>query len=142
LEQPLTLRARGVARAPDAYTIYTASDRISAAQQALASQNYYRGPITGTLDDATHQAIFEYQLDKGITATGNLDWRTARALGITTSAGVVGGAVGSTYGTVLSLDQATAVRRNAKTLVGRERQDLSVSGVAQLNAGRAYASGD
>ncbi len=141
LEQPLTLRARGVARAPDAYTIYTATDRISAAQQALASQNYYRGSINGQLDDATRRALFEYQLDKGITATGNLDWRTARSLGITTSGGV-GGTVGSNYGAVLSLDQATTVRRNAQALVGRERQDLSLSSNAQVSAGRAYASGD
>jgi len=141
LEQPLTLRARGAMRAADAYTIYTAADRISAAQQALASQNYYRGSINGQLDDATRRAIFEYQLDKGITATGNLDWRTARSLGITTSGGI-GGSVGSNYGAVLSLDQATMLRRNAQTLVGRERQDLSVSGIAQMNAERAYAGGD
>jgi hypothetical protein len=142
LEQPLSLRTRGAARAADAYTIYTAADRISAAQQALASQNYYRGSINGQLDDATRRAIFEYQLDKGITATGNLDWRTARALGITTTGGVGAGTVGSNYGAVLSLDQATTVRRNAQTLVGRERQDLSLSTSGQLNAGRAYAAGD
>ena len=106
----------------------TAADRISAAQQALASQNYYRGAINGQLDDATRRAIFEYQLDKGITATGNLDWRTARSLGITTS-GAVG--AGANYGAVLSLDQAMTLRRNAQTLVGRERQDLSL-----------YAAGD
>ena len=141
LEQPLSLRTRGAARAGDAYTIYTAADRISAAQQALATQNYYRGPINGQLDDATRRAIFEYQLDKGITATGNLDWRTARSLGITTGGGV-GGTVGSNYGAVLSLDQATTLRRNAQTLVGRERQDLSLSISGQLNAGRAYAAGD
>ena len=127
-----------MARAPDAYTIYTASDRISAAQQALASQNYYRGSITGTLDDATHEAIFEYQIDKGITPTGNLDWRTARSLGIITSGGIggsVGGNVGTSYGAVLSLSQASSLRRNAQTLAGRERQDLSYTG-------RASASGD
>ncbi len=142
LEEPLSLRARGAARAPDAYTIYTASDRISAAQQALTSQNYYHGSINGQLDDATRLAIFDYQHDKGITATGNLDWRTARSLGITTSGGVVGGNVGTNYGAVLSLDQASTLRRNAQTLVGRERQDLSLSSSAQFNTGRANAGGD
>lgn len=145
LEEPLTLRARGAARAGDIYTIYTATDRISAAQQALASQNYYRGAITGQLDDATRKALFDYQVDKGLTATGNLDWRTARSLGITTTgnpSGDVGGNVGSTYGAVLTADQAATIRRNAQAIVGRQRMDLSVSGMAQVNARRAYASGD
>jgi putative peptidoglycan binding protein len=145
LEQPLTLRARGAARAADMYTIYTAADRISAAQQALAAQNYYHGSVNGVLDDATRRALFDYQLAKGITATGNLDWRTARSLGITTTGtvnGSIGGNVGSNYGAVLSLNQATTLRRNALMLVTRERQDLSVSGVAQVNARRAYANGD
>lgn len=144
LEQPLTLRARGAARAADVYSIYTATDRISAAQQALASQNYYRGSITGVMDDATRRAIFEYQLDKGLTATGNLDFRTARSLGlITTGGGVgVGGTVGSSYGAVLSLDQATTVRRNAQILVARQRQEVSLSTNGQLNARRANVSGD
>jgi peptidoglycan hydrolase-like protein with peptidoglycan-binding domain len=140
LEEPLSLRARGAARAADAYSIYTASDRISAAQQALASQNYYRGSITGVLDDATRRAIFDYQHDKGLTPTGNLDWRTARSLGITTTSAVIG-TVGTNYGAVLSLDQASTLRRNAQTLTGRERQDLSLSTSGQYG-GRAYASGD
>src|SRR6476660_2075528 len=68
LEQPLTLRGRGSARAADNFTIYTAEDRIRAAQQALAQQNYYRGSITGVYDDATQRALFEYQVDKGLNA--------------------------------------------------------------------------
>ncbi|HEY3257670.1 MAG TPA: peptidoglycan-binding protein [Gemmatimonadaceae bacterium] len=138
LEQPLTLRGRGVARAPDAYTIYTAADRISAAQQALAQQNYYRGPITGQLDDATQRALFEYQTDKGLTATGNLDWRTARSLGLLTT----GAAINPTYGAMLSAEEASSVRRNAQALVGRQRQDLGVYSAGQLSAQRAYAEGD
>jgi len=133
LEQPLSLRARGAARAADAYSIYTATDRISAAQQALASQNYYRGSINGVLDDATRRAIFDYQHDKGLTPTGNLDWRTARSLGITTT-GTVGGTVGTGYGAVLSLNQASTLRRNAQTLAGRERQDLSYAGRTSASA--------
>src|SRR5438874_12958459 len=82
LEQGLVLSRRGAARAPDAFTIYTAADRIRAAQQALTQQNYYRGAINGQLDDATQRALFEFQVDKGIIATGNLDGRTAKALGI------------------------------------------------------------
>src|SRR5919198_2655189 len=89
LEQGLALSRRGgAARAADAFTIYTSADKIRAAQQALAQQNYYRGPINGQLDDATQRALFEFQIDKGIIATGNLDGRTAQALGITTTADV------------------------------------------------------
>ena len=50
--------------------------------QVLAQQNYYRGAINGQLDDATQRALFEFQIDKGIIATGNLDGRTAQALGL------------------------------------------------------------
>ena len=141
LEEPLTLRSRGAARAPDVYTIYTAEDRIRAAQQALAQQNYYRGTINGQLDDATQRALFEYQLDKGLTATGNLDWRTARSLGVL-GTGVVVGATGNAYGAVLSAEAASTLRRDAQALVGRQRQDISVSGAAQLSTRRAYAEGD
>jgi peptidoglycan hydrolase-like protein with peptidoglycan-binding domain len=143
LDQPLTLRTRGSLRAADAYTVYTAADRIRAAQQALAQQNYYRGTITGELDDATRRAIFEYQVDKGLTATGNLDWRTARSLGLLTTGGVVGaGNVGSSYGAVLTTESAATLRRNAQTLVSRQRMDLSVSGTATVNARREYTAGD
>ena len=143
LDQPLTLRARGSLRAADAYTVYTAADRIRAAQQALAQQNYYRGTITGQLDDATQRALFEYQVDKGLSATGNLDWRTARSLGLVTTGGVVGsGNVGSSYGAVLTTESAATLRRNAQTLVTRQRMDLSVSGTATVNARRAYTAGD
>jgi peptidoglycan hydrolase-like protein with peptidoglycan-binding domain len=142
LDEALTLRARGALRAPDAYTLYTAADRIRAAQQVLSQQNYYRGPISGQLDDATRRALFEYQVDKGLTATGNLDWRTARSLGLLTTAGVTAGTAGSTFGATLSIEEASSLRRNAQSLVGRQRLDLSVSGIAQVNARRAYAAGD
>lgn len=142
LDQPVTLRARGGRRVADAYTVFTAADRISAAQQALAQQNYYRGTINGQLDDATRRALFEYQVDKGLTATGNLDWRTARALGLTTGGAVGPGSVGSSFGAVLTVESATTLRRNAQNLVGRQRTDLSVSGTATVNARRAYTAGD
>jgi hypothetical protein len=137
LEQALVLNRRGVARAPDSYTIYTAADRIRAAQEALARQNYYRGAVTGQLDDATQRALFEFQVDKGIIATGNLDGRTAQALGIAGNA--AGGATGRA---VLSAADASLVRRAAQALVGRYRQDLAVSATGQLGAGRSYEPAD
>jgi peptidoglycan hydrolase-like protein with peptidoglycan-binding domain len=135
LEQGLVLRGRGAARTPDAFTIYTSADRIRAAQQALAQQNYYRGPINGRLDDATQRALFEFQIDKGIIATGNLDGRTSQALGITATAEAAGAAI-------LSPEEASVLRRGAQALVGRLRQDMGISGAGRLDARRAYAEGD
>lgn len=140
LEQQLVLSRRGGLRAPDASTIYTATDRIRAAQQALARQNYYRGAITGQLDDATQRALFEFQVDKGLVGTGNLDGKTAQVLGITGAAsGTPGGATG---GAVLSAEEASLLRRSAQALVGRYRQDLAVSATGRLDTRRTYGEGD
>jgi len=138
LEQSLVLSGRGARRAPDAYTIYTGADRIRQAQRALAQQNYYRGAVNGQLDDATQRALFEFQIDKGITATGNLDGRTAQALGISS---VSEGTSGTSLA-VLSAEQASLVRRNAQSLVGRVRQDIGIGGSGRLDARRQYAEGD
>jgi len=140
LEQPLVLSRRGGLRPPTASTIYTATDRIRAAQQALARQNYYRGAITGQLDDATQRALFEFQADKGITATGNLDFRTAEILGIAGAAAP--GSAGGMTGAVLSAEEASLLRRSAQALVGRYRQDLAVSATGRLDMGRTYGEGD
>jgi peptidoglycan hydrolase-like protein with peptidoglycan-binding domain len=137
LEQGLVLSRRGNSRAPDAYTIYTATDRIRAAQQALAQQNYYRGSINGQFDDATRRALFEFQVDKGITATGNLDWRTSQALGISTGTGT-----GTVNAPILSADDASLLRRDAQALVGRQRQDIGISTTGRLDSRRAYAEAD
>jgi hypothetical protein len=137
LQQQLALRGRGRARAPDSYTIYTDANTVRAAQRALAQQNYYRGALTGQLDDATRSALFQFQVDKGMIATGNLNGATAQALGlplVTT--------VSTAAGATLSADQASLVRRGAQALVARERQDLSVAGVGQLNTRRSYAEAD
>ena len=133
LESGLILTRSGSARAPDAFTIYTSPEMIRAAQQALARENYYRGPITGEFDAATHNALFEYQVDKGIIATGNLDGRTAQSLGLSTSAAAVA---------VLSADEASLVRRGAAALVLRERQDLLISTAGRLDTRRLYTEGD
>jgi len=134
LETAVALRGRGRLRGNEASTIYTAAERIRAAQEALARQSYYRGPINGQLTDATRRALFEYQVDKGIDGTGNLDGRTARALGLNLA--------GSLGGAMLTADQASAVRRDAQSLVARHRSELGASAVGQLGAGRAYAQSD
>ena len=135
LEQGMVLSRRGTARAPDGFTIYTGADRIRAAQQALAQQNYYRGPSNGQLDDATQRALFEFQVDKGIIATGNLDGRTAQALGLSATADAADAAI-------LSPEEALILRRGAQALVGRNRQDLAISTAGRLDARRAYAEAD
>jgi hypothetical protein len=139
LQSAVTLRGSGRARGLDGSTIYTAADRISAAQQALARQNYYRGSISGQLDDATRRALFQFQVDRGLSATGNLDGRTAQALGISLAGTGVGSGVS---GTVLSSAAASMVRRDAQNLVSRFRSELAASGVGRLNNARAYTQAD
>ena len=136
LVNAVTLRGGGRLRGSEGSTIYTASERVRAAQQALARLNYYRGSATGQLDDATRTALFQFQVDRGLSATGNLDGRTAQALGL--QLGSAGGLSGST----LSVAEASAVRRDAQSLVARFRSELAASGVGRLDATRAYAQAD
>ena len=138
LESAVTLRGGGRLRGSDASTIYTGTERVRAAQQALAQANYYRGPVNGVLDDATHRALFQYQVDRGLSGTGNLDGRTAQALGINLGVGIGGGLSGTT----LSAAEASAVRRDAQLLVSRLRTELTASGVGRLDPARAYAQTD
>lgn len=138
LEQRLVLRGRGARRVGDASTIYTGTDMIQAAQRALAQQNYYRGAIDGQLTYATQRALFEYQLDRGMTATGNLDGRTAQALGLTTTG--VGGGLG--LSSALSLADASALRRNSQALIGRTRLEFGVSTVGRLEPRRTYTESE
>ena len=134
LERPLMLRGRARVRGAEGSTIYTAAGRISAAQQALAKLNYYRGPINGQLDDATRRALFEFQVDQRLSGTGNLDGRTAQALGINVGGGV--------SGTALSAEDASAVRRDAQSVVARLRAELGGSALGRLDPARAYTQGD
>ena len=140
LEQPLALRGRGSRRPADAYTIFTTTELIQDAQRALASQNYYRGSITGALDYATQRALFNYQIDKGISATGNLDWRTARSLGLNFTTGSdVGGNVGG--GGTMSFDEASALRRSAESVLASARNALGITSLGGLS-GRIYHAED
>lgn len=133
LEQSVTLTARGGANAADPSTIYTAAERIRAAQQALARRAYYRGTANGVLDNATRRALFEFQLDNDINATGNLDGRTATALGI-----VDGGNDGRVSGNVLSAREASVLRRAAQAMESRQRQILGISTEGRLSPNRNY----
>ena len=113
LVRGITMSVAGSAnRRPDAFTIYTSPDAIRAAQQALRDKDYYRGAIDGRLTVDTQRALFEFQIDNGILATGNLDGRTASELGLTAAASVA---------TALTTAEAALVRRNAQLVVGRWR---------------------
>ena len=140
LDQAVSLRSGRRLGTGDMSAIYTAADRVRAAQQALAQLNYYRGSINGQLDDATQRALFEFQTDKGIRATGNLDGRTAQALGITV-AGAGGVGNGTVYGNVLSANDASVLRRDAQTLAAQQRSSLSLT-TTNINSRRASAQAD
>jgi peptidoglycan hydrolase-like protein with peptidoglycan-binding domain len=139
LEQSVTLSGRGSANMADPSTIYTEAERIRAAQQVLARRAYYRGSSNGVLDNATRRAIFEFQIDNNITPTGNLDGRTAAALGITSGDGTTGT---GTTGNVLSVRDAGLLRRAAQAIESRQRQFLGISTAGALRPNRAYAQGD
>jgi peptidoglycan hydrolase-like protein with peptidoglycan-binding domain len=132
LERDVSFTAVGAVNTSDESTIFTAADRIRAAQQALASKGMYRGAITGTLDNATRRAIFEYQLDNRLTATGNLDGRTARALGISNA----------NRPDVLSAEDAAVLRRAAQAIQVRLRQDLSIDTSGRMVAARRYTAAE
>lgn len=132
LDRAVSLRARG--RMAGRNIIYTAPERVRAAQQALARAGYYRGAINGTLDDATRRALFEYQVDQGLRGTGNLDAATAQALGVNVAEGL--------SGAVLAASDATTLRRDAQALLTHLRAELGASAVGQLNTSRGYTQGE
>jgi peptidoglycan hydrolase-like protein with peptidoglycan-binding domain len=57
-------------------------DSIRAAQLALRDKGFYSGPINGEMSLATRNAIRDFQRDRNLSITGDLDARTARELGI------------------------------------------------------------
>jgi peptidoglycan hydrolase-like protein with peptidoglycan-binding domain len=65
-----------------AQDVFSGADSIRAAQIALRERNYYKGPVTGTMNQATREAISNFQHDRNLAITGDLTIATARALGI------------------------------------------------------------
>jgi peptidoglycan hydrolase-like protein with peptidoglycan-binding domain len=134
LETAVVLRGGRRARGLEASTIYTAPERIRAAQQALAQRNYYRGGANGRLDETTRRALFQFQVDQRLNATGNLDGRTAQALGLNLSGGLAGAA--------LSAEAASTLRRDAQSVAARHRTELGISASGRLDPVRNYGQGD
>jgi peptidoglycan hydrolase-like protein with peptidoglycan-binding domain len=56
--------------------------RIAQIQSALAAQGAYQGQPNGKWDDATVQAMKQYQADHGLTPTGKLDALSLQKLGL------------------------------------------------------------
>lgn len=133
LDQGVSLRPRG-RLAASSTSIYTAADRVRAAQQALEQRNYYRGSINGNLDNATRRALFSFQVDNRLTGTGNLDGRTAQLLGLSLNGGGAGA--------VLTADDASALRRDAGALLNRYRSSIGIRNNGRATSGRAYAQNE
>jgi peptidoglycan hydrolase-like protein with peptidoglycan-binding domain len=134
LTQRLSLRGRGrIADGADSSNIYTATDIVRSAQQALAQRNYYRGTATGTLDNTTRRALFAFQIDQGLTGTGNLDGRTAQLLGLS---------LNTVAGASMSTAEATALRRDAQNVLSRHRSSIGISTDGRGTSGRAYSQAE
>lgn len=133
LERGLALAVQGPRQTagPDAFVIFTSPEMIRAAQRELGRRDYYRGSLDGQLGAETQRALLEFQIDNGILATGNLDGRTAAALGLET---------GSLAG--LSPNEASLLRRNAQLAVARYRDQIGISASQRLDAGRFYGEGE
>lgn len=128
LERAVVLTAVGApARRPDAFTIYTAAETIRAAQEALRSRGYYRGPIDGNLTDATQRALLAFQIDNRVLATGNLDGRTAELLGLDVGLAVA-----------LTPNEASYLRGLAEDLVARWRTSIGVTAGGRMDSRRLY----
>ena len=68
------------------------SDDIKNAKEALKAKGIDPGPINGTLDSKTQQALRQFQQANNLPVTGTLDQATATKLGVTL--GSVGGSSG------------------------------------------------
>lgn len=55
---------------------------VQAVQRALRADGYDTGPADGTLNAQTVQALKQAQRDRGLEPTGQVDRRTAAALGV------------------------------------------------------------
>jgi peptidoglycan hydrolase-like protein with peptidoglycan-binding domain len=128
LETGVTLTVTGPTRA-DESTIYTSADMIRAAQQSLRGRNYYRGAVDGRLTNETRRALFEFQLDNELFATGNLDGQTAAELGLNVAGSAAMG---------LTAAETALVRRNAQTVTSAWRDQLSITSAGRLSPNRTY----
>jgi hypothetical protein len=116
--------------------IFTSADVIRATQQALRTRNYYYGPVDGRMNNDFRRALFNFQIDNNVNATGNLDDDTIDRLGVNMDA------VYMPPGTaVFNATQAGVLRRNALNLVGLWRDNIAVSAAGRLG-NRSYTAAE
>ena len=58
------------------------SSMIVKAQQALREDGFYSGPLDGTMNDGTREALRSFQRSKQINVTGRMDNETSHELGL------------------------------------------------------------
>jgi peptidoglycan hydrolase-like protein with peptidoglycan-binding domain len=68
-------------------TVYTSVEAIREAQRVLRDRGFYNGPVNGVMNFQTRNAIRQFQRDRNLALTGELDRDTARALGIAHDSG-------------------------------------------------------
>ena len=64
------------------YYVPGGSSLESSVQRALRREGYYSGPVDGDIGSRSRSAIRDYQADHGLSATGRIDSRLLRSLGI------------------------------------------------------------
>ncbi len=69
-----------------------ADPQIAAVQEALKSQGFYRGEVSGEIDNRTAAAITRFQVRRGLEVTGELNEETLRALGLNLAQPLTAGA--------------------------------------------------
>jgi hypothetical protein len=72
------------------------SEDIMKVKAALKAKGIDPGPITGTMDSKTQQALREFQKANNLPVTGSVDQQTAAKLGVTLSSAGGSGMSGST----------------------------------------------
>lgn len=80
VERAFTLAQEDVRVGPSA-------EMLRSAQMVLRDIGYYAGPIDGRASAATRNAVSQFQRDRGLSATGQLDLRTAQELGLVSASG-------------------------------------------------------
>ena len=56
--------------------------QAAAVQHALARRGYYRGPIDGVMGAMAQRAVRDFQRDRGLSVTGNVNTDVLRHLGL------------------------------------------------------------
>lgn len=81
-EKPLNVNVKGSAFRPSSQPSASPKGAIQQLQEALQSRGHDPGPIDGLIGPKTKAAIKSFQASQGIEASGEVDEKTAQALGV------------------------------------------------------------